>query len=314
MSELRKDYILDRYVIIATERSKRPDQFFKEQEKRDLTKTDYFAPGNENLTPKEIGRREDENGWYIRWFENKFPAVKEDGPYNVRTDNEFFTFSTAVGKHEVIVETPKIEDEISDLSVGHIKELFEIYRERVHELMKNPKIRYVSVFKNHLPAAGTSIVHTHSQIIAYNIVPTFVMDKVNKIKNFSYDPYSKVIEIEKRSHRRCFENESFISFTPYASRFPLEIWVFPKEYARTLDDFDDKKMNDLAEMMKLIFLSLRSIDAPFNYFLHYAPPGEEMRFHIEVCPRLATWAGFEMATETIINSVTPEEAAKFYRG
>ena len=230
MAELRKDYILDKYVIISLTRGKRPHQFAKEKKKHNI-KIDFFAPGNELMTPAEIGRREDHNGWYIRWFENKFPAVMKEGDYTLKTDNTFFTFAGAVGRHEVIVESPKLEDELADLSINHIKELFEVYRERINELRKKEGIKYVVVFKNHLGPAGTSIAHTHSQIIAYNIIPTNVQEKINLCTSKDKDLYGEIIEIEKNSDRAVFENDSFVSFTPYASRFPMEIWVFPKKFA-----------------------------------------------------------------------------------
>jgi UDPglucose--hexose-1-phosphate uridylyltransferase len=265
------------------------------------------------MTPQEIGRLEDENGWYIRWFPNKFSAVGNKGELNVNTHDHFFTFADAIGKHEVIVESPKIEDELSDLSFGHIKDLLKVYNERIEELETVNGVRYVCVFKNHLPAAGTSIVHTHSQVIAYNIIPTFVMEKVNACKKYVVDPYEKIIEIEMKSDRRVFENSTFVTFCPYASRFPLETVIMPKRYVKRLKDFNDADLIDLAESIKNVLMKLKEIDAPYNMYLHYAPNGENLRFHISICPRLATWAGFEISSETIINAVSPEDAAEFLR-
>jgi UDPglucose--hexose-1-phosphate uridylyltransferase len=315
MAQLRRDYLLNRYVIIAEERGKRPHQFSSQKQPKEV-KLDFFAPGNENLTPEEIGRREDQNGWYIRWFDNKFPAVQKEGNYNIRTDNIFYTFADAVGKHEVIVESPKIEDELADLSVKHIKEILEVYRERINELSKLDAVKYVQVFKNHLSQAGTSIVHTHSQVIAYNLIPTIIDEKSRAVKEYfskyGHSPYDDIIAREIDSLRRIIENDHFISFTPYASRFPMEAWIFPKRCAYNLNDFSDEELFALADQLKYILMKLQTINAPYNILLYYAPK-DEFRFHIEICPRLTTWAGFELATGTIINPVSPEEAAKFYR-
>ncbi len=308
MAELRKDYILDKYVIIAKERAKRPEQFMNEKKSHDV-KVDYFASGNEEMTPPEIGRREDENGWYLRWFENKFPAVKIKGNPHIETHNEFYTFSDAVGKHEVIVETPKIDDDLSDLSLSHIKDLLEVYNERIEELEKN--YEYVCVFKNHGEKAGTSIVHPHSQVVAYNIVPTSVMEKVNACNG--EDPYGRIIEREKDSERKVFENDAFICFCPYASRYPLEIIFFPKRYVERLNELKEIEIFDLAKLLKKVTKKLKKINAPYNMYIHYAPKGKKLRLQISICPRLVTLAGFEMSSETIINSVPPEEAAKYYR-
>lgn len=312
MAELRKDYILDRYVIIAKERGKRPEQFSKEKKAHNI-KIDFFAPGNEHLTPPEIGRKENENGWYIRWFENKFPAVNKKGKIDVKIDNQFFGYADAVGRHEVIVESPKLEDELADLSLNHIKEILAVFRERIINLSRLSKVRYVSVFKNHLAPAGTSIAHTHSQVIAYNIIPTFVMEEVNACKKYVIDPYEKILEIENKSLRKVFENKTFITFCPYASRFPMQVRIMPKRYVKRMEEFNDLDLVDLAESIKKVLVKLKTINAPYNMYIHYAPDGMNMRFHVDICPRLSTWAGFEIATETIVNVISPEDAAEFYR-
>ena len=314
MPELRKDYILDRYVIISTERSKRPHEF-KQPVKRVKKKVDYFARGNEKLTPPEIGRIEGtkKGEWKMRWFPNKFPAVKTEGNSAIRTDNEFYTYADAFGYHEIIVETPT-NKQLWDLKEEDIKEVLHIYAARIKELSNKKGVKYVAVFKNHGEKGGTSIVHSHSQIIAYAIVPNYVKDKIEACKHYGGDPYGKIIENEKNSDRRCFENEHFVAFAPYASRFNFEIAVFPKRYIERMEELSDKEYSDLAEIMKKILLKLKELNAPYNYYVHYAPEGENLRLHIEVTPRLATWAGFELSTETVINSVMPEDAARFYRG
>lgn len=308
MGELRKDYVLERWVIIATERAKRPHQFKKERKEQKVDIC-YFCPGNENLTPPEIYRTGGEN-WQIRVFPNKFAAVKPEGNFNIKTDNDFFTFSNNYGYHEVLVETPQHEKQLSDLSIEEIKEVFRVYGLRIDELSSREGVRYVQVFKNHGLDAGTSLVHSHSQIIAYNKVPEIVEQEIMAVEEHDSCPYCRIIEIEKNSYRRCFENNSFVAFTPYASRFPFEIWVFPKKHSPLLTK-DENELRQLAEIMKKILEKLASLNAPYNYVLHYNN-NEKFHFHIEILPRLSTWAGFEF-NGTIINAESPEEAAKFYR-
>jgi len=311
MGELRKDYILDRWVIIASERAKRPHQFKKEKPP-EKAGHDFFAPGNESETPEEFYRVEKDGKWQIRAFPNKFPAVRQQGEANVKTDNDFYTFADAFGMHMVLVETPD-DRQLWDLEVDEIKLVLEGYL-AMYEKMNPDGVKYVTVFKNHKKAAGTSIVHSHSQIIAYNHVPEFVQQKVEACKKHDGCPYCKIIENEKGSDRRCFENDSFVSFTPYASRFPMEIWLFPKRHITHLKELHvDNELDQLSAMLKDILVKLKELDAPFNWVFHVAPNGDDLHFHIEILPRLATWAGFEY-NGTIINIMTPENAAKYYRG
>ena len=312
MVELRKDYILDKWVYIATERGKRPKEFKQklEKEKKGVC---FFCPGSENLTPPEIGRLGKEK-WQLRWFPNKFPAVKMEGDPTVRTDNNFFTYASGYGKHEVLVETPDHEKQLWDLPKERIKEVFQVYNERIEALSKMDGINYVLIFKNHGKNAGTSLIHSHTQISAIGIVPEKIQGKIDAVKRYDRCPYCDIINIEKVSDRKCFENDSVVAFTPYASRFNFEVWVFPKRHIKSLADFNDKEMDDLADVMKKVIDRLKELNISYNYYLQYAPKGDDLHLHIEITPRLATWAGFEFASDAIINSVTPENAAKFYRG
>lgn len=308
--ELRKDYILDKWVIISTERKNRPREFKSDTAKNETVC--FFCPGNEHLTPWEIGRVQEGNSWKFRWFLNKFPAVNPEGYPLIQTHNDFFTFAAAYGFHEVVVETPCHDKQLWDFSSEDLERLFKVYNFRINELSRLSDISYVVVFKNHGKEAGTSLVHSHSQVVGVNFMPEAVKAECAKSKGDC--PYCRIVDIEKGSHRRCFENDNFAAFTPYASRFPYEIWVFPKRHLKTLNDFNDKDYTDLADIMQKILSKLKEINAPYNYFFHYSPKGENLHFHVEILPRLATWAGFEFSTETIINAVPPEDAAKFYRG
>lgn len=316
--ELRKDYILDRWVIIAEGRGKRPHEF----------KTDdniyagdpgpekcYFCPGNERMTPPEIGRTKDNGtGWKARWFPNKFAAVDKTGNPAVNTADTFFTYSTAYGNHEVLVGTPDHKKQMSDLSEDEIMNILKVYANRIDELSNQPNIRYVCVFKNEGKKAGTSIVHAHSQLISLNIIPPEVKDKIEATKRFGRCPYCDIVKIESKSLRHIHEDDNFVIFAPYASRFNFEAWIFPKSHYKTLMDFSDDELFNLAAAMKRILRKLKELNANYNIVLYYAPKGEDLHFHIEILPRISTWAGFELGSNIVINTVSPEEAAKFYKG
>ncbi len=309
--EIRKDYILDRYVIISEGRGKRPVQFREEIGEVDDKICD-FCPGNENLTPKEIAHIG--TPWKIRVSPNKFPAVAEVGNANIRTDNIFYTFADAYGSHEVVIETNDHKKQLWDLSKEDVVDILGVYRQRINELSQHKNTKYVLIFKNHGKKGGTSLVHSHTQLTSFSFIPPFIQEKITAAKKFTYCPYCEIIQREKDSHRRCFENNSFIAFAPYASRFNFEIWVLPKHHLTSMNDFDDTKMHDLADLMKQILAKLKQLKCSYNYFIHYSPAGENLHFMVEICPRIATWAGFELGSNIIINSVSPEMAARFYRG
>ncbi len=316
--ELRKGYVVERWVIIAESRGKRPHQFKSDD---DIYANDpggekcFFCPGNESMTPDEIGRIDDgKGGWKLRWFPNKFAAVDKKGDPSIHTDNDFFTYANAYGNHEVLVETPDHSKQMIDLSEEEIMDILKVYARRIDELSNQPNIKYVSVFKNEGKKAGTSIVHSHSQLISVNIIPPRVQHKLDAIKKFPSCPYCEVIKKEINGDRHVHEDDTTFTFTPYASRFNFEVWIFPKSHYKTLNDFSDDEMFDLASAIKRVMRKLKELNASFNMVLYYAPKGEDLHFHIEILPRIATHAGFELETGIIINSVSPEDAASFYKG
>lgn len=311
VGEVRKDYILDRWVIFSTGRGKRPRQFSEEPVQKE-TGTCFFCPGNEALTPPELGRVEKNGKWVMRWFDNKFTALEQGCVTQIKTDNRFYTFGQNCGYHLVVVETPEHSKQLCDLPLEDISKLFETFRSIINSLEKQSGVTYAAVFKNHGPAAGTSIVHSHCQIMATTFMPPLLAEKLSARKKFIECPYCKIIESEKNSDRRCFENDSWIAFTPYASRFNYEIWLFPKSHIKRLDDLSS--FAGLADILKKILLKLKELGCSYNLCLQYSPKNEDLHLHIEILPRIAIWAGFEFGSNAVINSVLPEDAAKFYRG
>jgi len=312
MGVLRKDYILERWVYYAVERKKRPKEFKKEQHIAE-NKVCLFCPGNENLTPKEIGRVEYKNSWKIRWFPNKFPIVELNGNPKINAKNKFLMEGKTYGEHEIIAETNDHKKQLSDLSVEHIKEIFDVYSLRIKTLSKLKGIKYVTVFKNQGSLAGTSLIHAHTQIASMSLLPDDIMNKVNAIKKFKKCPYCNIIKLESKSKRKIIENKTSIAFCPYASRFNFETWIFPKRHVKNITAMHNDELYDMASALKKILLKLKKLNASYNFFLHYAPQQTDLHFHIEVTPRFEKWGGFELSTGAIVNSIMPEDAARFYR-
>lgn len=312
MIELRKDYVLDRWSYIALGRGKRPQETELNSGNADAS-TCYFCPGNENLTPPEIGRIADGDAWSVRWFANKFPAVDPELARGFDDSNGFCVKGQGFGYHEVIVETPDHTKQLANLSQGEIKNVLKTYAGRMADLSRRDGVRYVQIFKNSGAQAGTSIAHSHSQIIAGSLVPRSVLEKIEAAKRFDACPYCDVIKEEEKSERLICKNENFIAFASFAPRFNYEVMIFPKKHIGNITEVGEGEFDDFAEVMQKVLSKLGGINAPYNMYLHYAPEGEDLHFHIEITPRINTWAGFELATESFVITTSPEEAAAFYR-
>ncbi len=308
MPELRKDYVLDRWVVIAAERGKRPHDFTKQKvsEKKHLC---VFCPGNEKLTPPEVMRIEKNGKWLIRVFPNKYQAfskndtsTKPKGSYKPKP---------ALGNHEILVETPSHKKQMWDFDVKHIMLILETYIQRISSLKG-----YTLIFKNHGEEAGTSLVHSHTQLTSSRKVPPLVEAKVKASaryrKKHGKCAYCDVIRKERSSSRLIMENKSFIAIAPFASWMPLEAWILPKKHIKSITEVDDIK--GLAEMLKKLLMKLKKINAPYNFYIHNAPKGKDLHFMIVIEPRLSLRAGFEYGTGMNINVMPPEKAAAFYKG
>lgn len=300
MPELRKDFLLGRWVIIAKERGKRPNDFWHALEKEEKHEgICFFCPGNENTTPPEISRVEENGKWVIRNFPNKFPATKW---------------------HEIVVETPIHEKDFADLSVEKISRVFEVYCQRQEEIKKDSEVKYVLVFKNEGKGAGASLQHSHTQLIGLEIIPPLVQKEVDASQKYFQEnkscPFCDVWKNEMETERKVLEDEYTAAFTPYASRFPFEIWLMPKRHVKNLPELSSGEIYSLAETLKKILTRLKESlnNPPYNYYLHMAPGGDDLHFHLELFPRVSQWAGLEFGSEIVINTMPPEVAAGFYRG
>ena len=311
MGIIRKDYILDRWVYYATKRKERPREF-KRVDAEEETKMCFFCPNNEHLTPQEIGRLEYKGAWKMRWFLNKFPAVEKKGSANIKS-KKFFSQSDSYGAHEIIVETQHHKSQLADLPVQQIRELLEVCKLRIRELSKLKGIKYVEVFKNHGKDAGTSLLHSHTQVMALPQIPTLVMEEAEAANKHRKCLYCEIIKLESKSKRKIFETKNIVAFAPFASRFNYEAWIFTKQHKRNFEELEEEEYKDIALVLKKILVKLKKINASYNFFIHYSPDKENLHFHIEVTPRIASWGGFEISTDAVINSVLPEDVARFYR-
>jgi len=226
---------------------------------------------------------------------------------------KFLVEGNAYGVHEIIAETSHHKSQLADLPVQHIRELLEVYRLRIKSLSKLNGIKYVEVFKNHGRDAGTSLVHSHTQITALPQVPSLVMEEIKASSKGRKCLYCDIIKLEAKSKRKIFETKNVIAFAPFASRFNYETWIFTKQHKISVEQLEENELEDLALAFKKILVKIKKLNASYNFFIHYSPEKENLHLHIEITPRIATWGGFELSTNAVINSVLPEDAARFYR-
>jgi UDPglucose--hexose-1-phosphate uridylyltransferase len=328
MPELRKDPIIGRWVIISTERGKRPTDFTSVP----AAKGGGFCPfctGNESKTPPEVfayrspHTHRDSPGWWIRVVSNKFPALQIEGSLN-RQGVGIYDKMNGVGAHEVIIETPDHNKSLSDLSETHITEILLAWKQRMVDLKKDTRFRYILIFKNHGEAAGASLEHSHTQLIAMPIIPKRVWEEIEGARRY-YDYKERCIfcdivtqEISDDVRVVC-ANETFISIEPFAARFPFETWLLPKKHEPAFEDMEDADICLLARLLKETLTRLRTAlsDPPYNFILHTLPCQGNNRlwyhWHIEIMPKLTKVAGFEWGSGFYINPTAPEEAARYLR-
>lgn len=328
MPELRKDPVISRWVIISTERSKRPSDFRKEKEEQKEVFCP-FCPGNEGQTPPEIFAIRPHNsapnsqGWELRVIPNKFPALGVDGQLNRRGEG-IYDMMSGVGAHEVIIETPKHGESLADLSLPHIQQVFSAFKNRILDLRNDIRLKYTLIFKNHGAAAGASLAHSHSQLIATPILPKRIVEELSGARNyFKFKErciFCDIIHQElKDGVRVVFDNDLFIALAPYAPRFPFETWILPKEHHSHFELINEEGLQHLALTLKILLQKINAaLQFPaYNFVIHTSPvqeaPLSHYHWHIEFMPRLIRTAGFEWGTGFYINTTSPESAAKYLR-
>lgn len=329
MPELRKDPIIGRWVIIATERAKRPHDYPSDPV---IIQGGQFCPfcyGNEEKTPPEImayranGTPPNTPGWNLRVVPNKFPALGIEGELE-RTGEGLFDRMSGIGAHEVIIESPDHEATLTQLPEKRVEDVLWAYRDRIVDLKKDKRFKYVLIFKNHGAAAGASLEHSHTQLIALPIVPKRVREEVDGAKQYYMMKerciFCDIIHQERQSRVRIIaEDDDLITLSPYAPRFPFETWILPKQHGSAFEEVPSGLYEKLARSLRgLLQRSDKVLNRPaYNFVLHTTPMREDTdlfyHWHLEYMPKLTKVAGFEWGTGFYINPTPPEDSARALR-
>jgi UDPglucose--hexose-1-phosphate uridylyltransferase len=327
MPELRRDPVVGRWVIISPERAQRPREF-KPHEPPAEPGLCPFCPGNEKLTPPEVlayrpAGAPNEAGWKVRVFPNRFPALRVEGTLE-REGEGLYDRMSGIGAHEVIVESPDHARAMSDLTAQELEGVVSAYRDRMLDLRQDGRLRSIIVFKNQGEAAGATMEHSHSQLIALPILPRHVQaEMAGALGYFEHKErciYCDILKQERKEGVRLVtENAECAAIEPWAPRGPFETWLLPKTHVSGFEDATRPQLEGLADCLRN---TLRRLDAAlgkpaYNLMLHTGPLNERnmphYHWHFELMPVLAQTGGFEWGSGFYINPTSPEEAAEYLR-
>lgn len=301
--EIRVDYVHDRQVIIAPGRALRHHDQPVATPPPMAPEDDTFSRTRLKNVPAvlTVGGR---TNWRIKVIKNKFPVVSPD---NVG----------AYGYQEVVVETPDYGVELANLSEHHIADVLRVYAQRVRALQKDKKIRYIIVFKNNGGQAGATINHAHSQIFASNYVPPHIVTRRTRAYEHQIlhnrDYYSDLLLREQNGPRWVASGKYVCALTPYASVYNYEAWIMPWRRVDNVGQLDEKEIKEMAKYLKRMLMKLNQAGLPYNYYLHQVVGDRFEHLYLRISPRRDVWAGIELGSRLVVNSVSPEEAAKFYQ-
>ncbi|RJO60235.1 DUF4931 domain-containing protein [candidate division WS5 bacterium] len=302
-NEIRKHYFQDKYVIISPKRGKRPHRTKVAGDEEKAGKECFMCPKGKVKVIYDLPDLS--GGWLVRVIKNIYPALSLDNKY-------------AYGKQEIVIESPDHEKEIHELSIEHIRKILDVYSERYESLVRLEGIRYVIVFKNEGGKAGESINHAHSQIIALPMIPPLIREEILAIDDYQMEhkscPHCDILKNEKKSPRVAWEDKHIFALCPYASEYPYGVWFIPKRHVSSLGDMTGDEKLSLAKAMKHIIGRVEDLGLNYNYFFHNSIDDCNHHMILEFAPRPNVWAGLELGTGIIINTIPPEDAAKFYRG
>ncbi len=329
MPELRKDPVLGRWIIISKERGRRPTDFVVE---KDEVRGGFcpLCPGNEKTTPREVlayGRSAamaaNSPGWSLRVVPNKYPALIIEGELDKEGEG-LYDKMNGIGAHEVIVETPDHSETITTMPIDRLADLFRSYRDRIVDLGRDPRFKYVMVFKNYGRVAGASLEHSHSQLVALPILPRMIVSELEgSLTYYKYKErciYCDIIRQElKQDIRIVCQNDLFVTLVPFAPRSPFEMWILPRKHSSTFIRQKETSFVKLAEIFSESMKRLEGCvpDVPYNFVLHGAPLRSELldhfHWHFEIRPKLTQTAGFEWGSGFYINPLPPEDAAVYLK-
>ncbi|MCA9229212.1 MAG: galactose-1-phosphate uridylyltransferase [Planctomycetales bacterium] len=323
---MRLDPITGRKVLIAEDRAGRPNDFVSAEVVQPTGAASCpFCVGHERETPRPLLEILDEQGdWQLRVIPNKFPVVSSGADSQKEKSSGLFTVQAALGAHEVIIESPRHFQDFTDLSLEQLTSVLLVYRDRLRHWSVEGRIRHVTVFKNVGYAAGASLEHVHSQLLALPFVPDVIGEEMQcAVAYYEREQeciFCRLLREEFASGQRLVCREGgFAAICAYAGRQPFETWVLPEPHAPSFTELTNDEAKSLAVLLRQLLRKLQTQLKPLSYnlLLHTAPFGEAKsscyHWHLEIVPRTAQLAGLEWGSGLLVSSLAPERAAKLLR-
>ncbi len=327
MAELRQNIITRDWVVIATDRARKPEAFVVArpdmQKSLDHVKDCPFCPGNEAETGEEVWRLPEQGAWKVRLVRNKYPAVTPQG-LPQRKLSGIHRSMNAVGYHEVLIEHPLHSAHPSVQGAEEMELVLSAFKRRYSELKADPRIESIVLFRNHGYGAGTSQPHPHSQIVATPVVSTQIRARLETAVRYFDEAgeciFCRALKDERVSGERIIvSSRNFIAFVPFAALTPFHIWVYPLRHMSSFDQMTDEETKDLSGILRTVLRKLYTglNDPDYNLIVRSLPTHlvhtDYFHWYISIVPRLSIQAGFELGSGMYINTSIPEECAAFLR-
>jgi UDPglucose--hexose-1-phosphate uridylyltransferase len=323
---LRKDYVLDRFVVLPEVSQDAPNDSTTEGS------TCPYCPGNESMTEpallalvvkegmlQRLSDSEDSTieEWSVRVFQSKNPVVVI-GSAPSYSDKPLYS-EPAYGYHQIVVASPDHKRSLSEISVEQWGNVLVVIQDRVRWLYTQKSVTYVAIYVNSGPNAGAQVTHPHLNIVTFSTIPPFIDMEAEGSHRFMNEngtcPACSVIGVESSGPRQILATDSFLALCPWAPTYPYEFWIYPKKHITSFSKITQKEINDLALMMRATLggMSKALGYPPFNLAFHLSPEKKNSRlihWHIEVYPQLHRWSGLERGFGVFVNEVKPEKSAE----
>lgn len=304
LSEIRKDYIEEKYVIIAPDRGKRPfDVAHRVPGGRRSTGDCHFCPRqlDREKCLLEVGPH---GRWRIKVIPNRFPIVSPDNP-------------KAYGHHEVVIETPDHKRNLEDLPATHLTKLLDVYADRTKACMEDSRIEYILIFKNSGERAGASITHAHSQILGTDFVPPHLFEKAQRLQAYRLRTgrceYCDILRRELASPRKVYADKHIVAFAPFASQYGYEVWVLPRRHVDNITNLSAAERAAWARALKRLLQKVNRLGLPYNYYFHQVVRNEDEHLYMKIVPRISVVGPVELGIGIAVNMIRPEDAARYYQ-
>jgi len=331
MHELRKDILLGRWVEVLSESQAPSDYQIPPRDEND-GRGCILCPGRERDVPPEITsiRTAGTSKWWARVLPSFRPMFQIEGDLG-RKGVGIYDRMNSIGANEIIVESPEHNSRPEDMGLEQMIRVITLYRNRVADLQKDSRLRYILIYKDSGKNAGEIFSHPVSFLMATPVIPMVVKDELDNAKQyFAYKErciFCDIITEELRAGERIIlETRSFVAFCPYAAQLPFESWIIPKRHSCAFHEITNDEIEDMGLILMSVLKKLRKIfnEPPFNYFIHTAPNmvprrnhwhtlGEDFHWHLEIIPRIIRTSGFEWGSGFYILPTSPENAAKYLR-